>query len=626
MRITAVTVWKFVARWTPVVVWACATLTGFIAAGGPADGQRVTDGPLSPEYVAAAPGEDRLFIAEADAARVALLDLASGRVERTLATTGSPTGLALSPDRQTLYVTCAGPAGAIDVFDARGGTRIRTLHAGHTPMAPVLSPDGQKLYVCNRFDNTVSVLAAQSERQIAEIRVVREPVAAAAAPDGRRLIVANHLPAGPADGRPTAAVVSVIDTTERRVSQVVALPNGSTGLRGVCVSPDGKYAYVTHILARYAMPTTQLDRGWMNTNALSILDLAAGTLVNTVLLDDIDRGAANPWGVACSADGGQIYVAHAGTNEISVIDLAGLHAKLARAAAGERVSEVSASSADVPMDLSFLRDIRHRVKLAGIGPRGIAVAGDLLLVAEYFSDSLGVIGLAPGTPPATKSIPLGPATIADPVRRGEMLFNDATICFQQWQSCASCHPDGRADGLNWDLLNDGIGNAKNTKSLLKSHETPPVMALGARSDAEVAVRAGIRHILQASRPEADAAALDAYLRAMPPVPSPRLRSGKLSQTAERGRAIFESAGCAACHAGPLYSDGKPYDIGTGEPGQKFDTPTLIEVWRTAPYLHDGRAANMEDVLGHDNKDDQHGRTSNLAPEERAALVEYVLSL
>jgi cytochrome c peroxidase len=49
----------------------------------------------------------------------------------------------------------------------------------------------------------------------------------------------------------------------------------------------------------------------------------------------------------------------------------------------------------------------------------------------------------------------------------ERLFHDATIGHQSWQSCASCHPDGRAGGLNWDLLNDGIGNPKNTKSVFE---------------------------------------------------------------------------------------------------------------------------------------------------------------
>lgn len=81
------------------------------------------------------------------------------------------------------------------------------------------------------------------------------------------------------------------------------------------------------------------------------------------------------------------------------------------------------------------------------------------------------------------------------VGKGDMYFHDATICFQNWQSCATCHPnDARMDGLNWDLLNDGMGNPKNTKTLLLSHQTPPCMATGIRKNAEVAVRSGVKYM------------------------------------------------------------------------------------------------------------------------------------
>jgi cytochrome c peroxidase len=134
-----------------------------------------------------------------------------------------------------------------------------------------------------------------------------------------------------------------------------------------------------------------------------------------------------------------------------------------------------------------------------------------------------------------------------------MLFHDGRVCLQGWQSCASCHPEGRADGLNWDLLNDGEGNPKNTKSILLSHQTPPAMALGVHPTAEAAVRSGIKHILMSERPEAEAAAIDAWLRSLKPLPSPFLVNGRLSPAAERGRRLFESdhVGCAKCHADPL---------------------------------------------------------------------------
>jgi cytochrome c peroxidase len=63
-----------------------------------------------------------------------------------------------------------------------------------------------------------------------------------------------------------------------------------------------------------------------------------------------------------------------------------------------------------------------------------------------------------------------------------------------------------------------------------------------------------------------------------------------------------------------------------EEGQRFDVPTLIEVWRTGPYLHDGRAATIHDLVTTYNPEDEHGRTSNLSPEEISDLVEFVGSL
>ena len=71
-----------------------------------------------------------------------------------------------------------------------------------------------------------------------------------------------------------------------------------------------------------------------------------------------------------------------------------------------------------------------------------------------------------------------------------------------------------------------------------------------------------------------------------------------------------------------------YNIGTGknrEVETQFDTPTLVEVWRTAPYLHDGRAVTIEEVLTKYNKDDLHGETSKLTKQEIEDLAAYVLT-
>jgi len=618
-------------------LFAAAGAAGWIVlaiAGGGAGGAALAAeaaGPgeyLSPVALVASPDGRTLYVAEATAGQVAVFDTASGKVTKAIPLADPPAGLVLAPDGSRLYVAGASPEGKVHVIDTQGLKVVESLPAGHTPTALAISPDGKRLCVCNRFSNNVSILDLSTKKEVAKVAVTREPIAAAITPDGKWLAVANHLPFGPASGNYVAAVVSIIAVDTGQVAADVQLPDGSTDPRGICVSPDGRFAYVTHILAHYQIPTTQLERGWMNTNAVSIIDLGTKRLVNTVLLDSVDLGAANPWGVACTADGKFLCIAHAGTHEVSVIGLAALHDRLAKVVAGQKVSDVSSSPADVPSDLAFLVGLRARLKLQGKGPRGIAVVGNRIYAAEYFSDSLGVVDIQPGAQVEARSIPLGPVRPLTPVRKGELFFNDAALCFQTWQSCASCHPDARADALNWDLLNDGLGNPKNTKSLLLAHRTPPVMVTGIRPDAEVAVRAGIRHIQFAIRPEENAVAIDEYLKSLRPVPSPYLENGKLSAAAERGKQVFESAGCASCHPGDLGTDLAKHDVGTG-PDQRgikeFDTPTLVEVWRTAPYLFDGRAATMLEVLTEFNPKDTHGATSKLSKQQIADLAEYVLS-
>lgn len=583
---------------------------------------------LSPVSLALTNDGRTLVVAEHGAERLAQVAVPRGEVETACSLGGPPTGVTLSRDGTVAYVTLGEVRGRVRLVQMDRNRAGTSIYVGHTPCAPVLSPDGAALYVCNRFDNNVAIIDLKRRKVVAEVKVKREPVAAAVSKDGGSLFVANHLPAGPADGDYTAAVVTVIDTSARKVAAVLKLPNGSTGLRGLCISPDAKHVYVTHILARYHLPTTQLARGWMNTNAMTVIDVAEREVINTVLLDSVDLGAANPWGVTCTPDNETICVAIAGTHEMMLIDRAGLHERLETAAAGSKATHVSDSPEDVPNDLTFLTGICRRIKLGGNGPRGIAATDDAIYAAEFFTDSIGMVKRSEPRDRAEPSIALGPQKKPDPVRRGEMLFNDGTMCFQNWQSCASCHPDARVDGLNWDLLNDGMGNPKNTKSLVLSHRTPPVMVSGVRDKAETAVRAGIRYIQFVVRPDADAADIDSYLESLEPIPSPYLVKGRLTRTARKGKRLFKSAGCVRCHPAPLFTNLKSYDIGLGrnlDKDRSFDTSTLVENWRTAPFLYDGRAATMREVLIQHNQDDKHGRTSGLSDKEIDALSEYVLS-
>jgi len=565
--------------------------------------------------------------------QVAIFDIESSRIVGTIDVPAEPTGLTSTADGAYLYVTCAAPqvaqatlCGCLCVIDTAGKFPAKQIPVGNHPRSPVLSPDGNMLYVCNRFSNDISVINIKEKKHVTRVNVLREPYAADITPDGKWLYVGHHLPSGPADVKFVACKVLVINTKTMEIDGTISLPNGSTGFRDVTVSPDGQYVYVTHILARYIVPTSQLEKGWMNTNALSIINAKKKELIETVLLDDVDNGAANPWAVGCSSDGKYICVTHAGTDELSVIDASALLDKIANLKLVLEHSE----GFEISNQLSFLYGIRKRINLPGKGPRALAIVGSYVYIAEYFTDSITMVDLNEKCRPQTTALSLGLIRHGGQMtveRRGEMLFNDASLCFQQWQSCASCHPDGRADALNWDLLNDGIGNPKNTKSLLLAHETPPAMITGVRDRAETAVRAGIKHIQFAVCPEQDAVAIDEYLKSLQPVPSPYLVNGKLSKAGRRGRRIFKKAGCADCHSGPLYTDLQKYDVGTGrdmEKNQLFDTPTLVEVWRTAPYLYNGQAATITEVLTTYNGDDKHGITSNLTENEINDLAEFVL--
>lgn len=587
---------------------------------------------VSPEFLAPAPGGGA-YVTEATAARVAEVGR-DGRVVRQWLVSANPTGIAAGGG--FVYVTSGEANGELRKY-APDGACVKSAAVGHSPCAPVISKDGGTVYVLNRFAAQVSVLDAGKMSVVKTVKVLREPFAATLGAEGKYLFVANMLPYCAATNDVVAASVSVIDTRTFAVRHIL-LPNGSTGVRGIASSPDGKSVYVTHTMGRYQLPTTQLERGWMNTAALSVFDGATGAYVNTVLLDDVDRGGANPWGVAVTEDGRTLVVAHAGTCELSIIDRAALHDRLAKAAKGESASGIVKSAEDVPNDLAFLVSIRRRVLAGGNGPRGVFLSGRTAITALYFEDAVSLFDLDDPSARA-KLVPLGPRPdlSRDRARRGEMLYNDGSMCFQQWQSCASCHPDGRVDGLNWDLLNDGMGNPKQTKSELYDHLTPPTMITGIRKDMHTCNAAGLIHIQFVTRPEEDVHCFDAYVEKMKPVPSPYLVNGKLSARAQRGEKLFVKAKCAECHTSekkapggePLWTDLKLYDVGLGtatETGRKFDTPTLAECWRTAPYLYDGRALTMEEVLTTCNPNDTHGETSKLTPEQIKDLAEYVLSL
>jgi len=386
----------------------------------------------------------------------------------------------------------------------------------------------------------------------------------------------------------------------------------------------------------------------VNTFALTIIDVAKAERVATMLLDDLTQGAADPHSVVVSKQGDQMWISHTGVHEVSMIDIGLVHDLLKGNVPDELASLRDGSQANIWVRISqdaelisnlendltalYIAGAIRRAKTGGKGPQGIALSTDgaTLYAANYYAGTVAILDAASGR--LQGSIAVGEEVESDPIRRGEVIFHDATRAFQRWHSCSSCHPNqGRVDGLRWDFLGDGIGNAKDTMNLLNFNETEPLNRRATVATAYECTKNGLAgtHMIVPTKDTVDD--LYAYLSSFKVRPSHHLTDdGKLTESGQRGKALFEGkARCVRCHPGPYYTDKKMHAVGvrsSNEPDGRYDTPSLVEAFRTAPYLHDGRAASIPEVLTKFNEKNQHGRTRDLSKQELDDLATYILSL
>lgn len=631
--------------------WFLAFVSSLVLAGGLCSQVRTCTAKQtpyrSPFDVAFAPAGDILAVSDRTAGLLYVVDVDAGEVTRSVALRGAPMAVAWGKGSR-VYVS-EYDNGTVAEVETRTGDVARRFTVGPKPVGVAFAPKKNLLVVSNYGLDTVSIIEASTGKERGRIAAGPRPYFVAVTPDEKTAVVGNLLPAGPATNPASASVVSLIDLDKGEKIRDVVLPASSSNVRKVAVSPDGRWAYVTHTRGRTTLPTTQLERGWVNTNALSVIDLTARKLYATVLLDLVTEGAADPWGIALAADASTAWISIAGTHQIAKIELARLHEFMAGrgdikslglsdtysgpATVWQQIKEDPSKRDQLSYHLSALyaADLLSRIRTPAQGPRGVALSpdGKCLAVASYYTGE--VLLLDPDRCRLMKTISLGPQPEPDEVRHGEFVFHNGHHSFQHWLSCSTCHPDGRADAMNWDLLNDGIGNPKNAKSLLWSHKTPPAMSLGVRGNMEEAAQKGFQFIQFREVEAGDLKAVHAYLRSMKPERSPHLVNGRLSEKALRGEKIFkdEHVGCAHCHPGPLYTSMEPHDVGTKhelDRKSSFDTPTCVEMWRSGPYLHDGSAVTLEQMLTTMNPDDKHGKTSHLSAADIEALVEYLLSL
>ena len=603
-----------------------------------AKGGTLADRVLKPRYrspldIAVCPDGRRLYATAQDGDALLEVDTSGGRLTRVIAVGRRPHSVALDAGCTRAYVSNQDD-GSISVIDLTRGATVATLPAGNGPAGLVLTRDGARLFVANSRGGDISVLQIAEGTEHARLAGGSCPYGAAIAPDGAHVMIASQLAQPARAPDPPWSEVTVLDARRARVESRVALPNAHL-LEGITFTPQGDLAILVAVRPRNLIPVLQVERGWMMTNGLAVLDVATGRVAQ-LTLDEPDNFFADPSDVAVTPDGRQLFVSHGGVDIVSVVDLTAVRGLLRDATEAELKALPDRLGASQ-------RYVVKRIQ-TGSNPRGVAVSADgrFVYVAERLDDRIGVIDVA--RLERTAAIDLEGPRHETLVRRGEKLFNSADFTMQRQFSCRSCHPENHMDRLQYDFEGDGLGrNIVDNRTLLGLRGTAPFKWNGRNTS--LYMQCGIRfaRFLMRSEPfpMEDLNALVAFLDSLPPQRNEQRPVGGPTSAQERGREIFERVAkrdgadipvanrCVTCHPAPLYTDLSVRDVGSGSATDNsgvFDTPGLENLRLSAPYLHDGKALSLEEIWTLYSPDDTHGVTSDLGKDGLNDLIEYLRSL
>ncbi|HEY5242045.1 MAG TPA: di-heme oxidoredictase family protein [Polyangiaceae bacterium] len=577
-------------------------------------------------------------------------DPATGRFDVAV----GPRALALSPYTSRLYVT-GQRNGHVYALDAASGAVVDDVDVCAEPVGMVVSPDGATVYVACAQDDTVVSLAAASLSIMATVAVDRRPWGLAWSADGTRLYVSHLL--GPGVTVLSASPLAVASTwalTDGPRGDAPTVPHGTVrGIYDVLARPGSDEVWVAHLMLGTDTPQPALVFDDTVFPAVSLFDDGGDALARlSVSTEPGDGGAfgdvvSGPRAMAFSPDGALAFVADADSEDVLVID-------------ARRRFE-----ADLVLPLP------------GHQPEGLVVSSDGHVYVDE-ANTLDVAVLDVDTSGASAAVTVdGPPivrTAQDPMpaamRLGQHVFYSANsdelpTTTDHWIACASCHVEGRSDSVTWQFLQgprdtpSNAGGTTGTGFLMRTALHHQIQDYAQIIDAEQGGHfpRGVPVV------EADLDALEQYVDDAIPYPAP---PRALDPTvASHGQELFTTLGCAGCHAGPYFTDsgmGNPtldlagpvvssvtpggvllHDVGTCVTGGAFpdhatpdddgdlrsacafDTPTLRGVSETAPYLHDGSAATLEDVFR--LAPGMVGpAASTLSPSEQAALIAYLESL
>jgi len=560
-----------------------------------------------------------LACANRDSGTVTIVELATHAKRAEIAVGRHPEGVSFVGDSHQLAVALYDDD-CVAILDAESGAIVRRIDVFDEPYGIVSSADGRRLFVTLDYPGQVLEIDPVAGTIVRTLEAGDFARGIAIAPDQSRLLVTQYY----------SGEVLAIDLPGGKIADRWPGISNDNLARQIAVHPKRGKAYLPHIRSR----VTAVHGEGSIFPYVSVIDTVSkdttagdGQRRRRIPMDAFlaNLVTANPWEAAISADGRQFYVVFAGTDDMFACDV---------------------------IDDDY-REIGYR-KLVRLGrnPRAVRIAPDGQTLYVYNALDFNVVAydtrsLTPQTTIAVTENPLGEEKL-----RGKVLFYSAQqpMVGRRWISCSSCHPDGQQDGRTWHNP-EGL---RNTQWLAGMAWTHPIHWSADRDevqDFEHTIRGPLMQgrglIRGAVQKElgtpnkglsADLDALAAYSNSHTWPLSPYAKQG-LSAAARRGQAIFISAEtlCATCHSGPLFTDSSVksmamHDVGTGADdaseklGPKFDTPTLLGVYRTAPHLHHGQAATLRDVLTTKNAGDRHGKTSHLSSGQIDDLVEYLKAL
>jgi len=569
----------------------------------------------------------RLFVLCQGSGEVRVLDAATYTVIKSISVGRVPRGFSLSPKGDILYVTNSWDD-TVSVIDTRSLEVLTTWAVGAEPSSVVEDRTAKHLFVANRISNDIAVLDAQTGAEEKRLAGGRGTSYITPSSDGSRLYVTHVYPNPTPHRTAPESEITVIDVARAVVTERIPLHNIAHGFH-VAFSADGRLGVVAELHPKNLVPLAHLEHSGAFADTLTVFGSDVGKPVE-VPLDELERFAVRPFGVAITPDKSRIYVTCEGSESVTVIDVSRL-LRYVHSHPGSNAQDLSASANYVVTRIAVGHD-----------PRGVAFTHDArsLLVTNRLDDTISVIDTR--TNRVSSTIPLqGPKEISI-LRHGEQTFYTARYSFQGQIGCANCHIDSTFDGLTWDLEPDGFGrDIVDNRPIEDLKDTEPFKWNGGNPNLPTECGPRTEKYFWRSENYDDLTLTDlvVYIRSLTARPN-RWRQADNTFTAsqERGRALFvrdkDKFGnpipltnrCAYCHSGPKGTNQKSFDVGTKKPTDNtglLDTPQLTNIAITAPYLHDGSAATLEQIWTVFNPGDKHGRTNDLTKDELNDLIEYL---